>query len=88
MKVLDEANVQLKAGKCIIAQMRIEWLGSQLSRTGISFLVAVNQFTNFIPNLTAISYPIRDILEKNADWKQNTEHEIHLPKQLKKSNML
>ena len=36
MRVLDDANLQLKAGKCIIAQESIEWLGYKLSRTGIS----------------------------------------------------
>ena len=36
MKVLDNANLQLKAGKCIIAQESIESLGYKLSRTGIS----------------------------------------------------
>ena len=36
MKILDEANLQLKAEKCIIAQDSIEWLGYKLTRTGIS----------------------------------------------------
>ena len=36
MRVLDDANLQLKAGKCIIAQESIEWLGYKLSRTGNS----------------------------------------------------
>ena len=27
MRILDEANLQLKAEKCIIAQESIEWLG-------------------------------------------------------------
>ena len=36
MRVLDDANLQLKAGKCTIAQESIEWLGYKLSRTGIS----------------------------------------------------
>ena len=36
MRVLDDANLQLKAGKCIIAQESIECLGYKLSRTGIS----------------------------------------------------
>ena len=36
MKVLDDANLQSKAGKCIIAQESIEWLGYKLTRTGIS----------------------------------------------------
>ena len=35
MRVLDDANLQLKAGKCIIAQDSIEWLGFKLMRTGI-----------------------------------------------------
>ena len=34
MRVLDDATLQLKAGKCIIAQESIEWLGYKLSRTG------------------------------------------------------
>ena len=36
MKVLDDANLQLKAGKCTTAQESIERLGFKLSRTGIS----------------------------------------------------
>ena len=36
MRVLDDANLQLKAGKCIIAQESKEWFGYKLSRTGIS----------------------------------------------------
>ena len=36
MKILDEANLQLKAEKCIIAQESIEWLGYKLTRTGLS----------------------------------------------------
>ena len=36
MKRLDEANLQLKAEKCVIARTSIEWLGYKLSRTGIS----------------------------------------------------
>ena len=36
MRILDDANLQLKAGKCIIAQDSIEWLGFKLTRTGIS----------------------------------------------------
>ena len=36
MKILDEANLQLKAEKCVIAKTSIEWLGYKLSRTGIS----------------------------------------------------
>ena len=34
MRVLDDANLQLKAGKCKIAQESIEWLGFKLTRTG------------------------------------------------------
>ena len=36
MKVLDDANLQLKARKCIIAQESIEWLGYKLTRPCIS----------------------------------------------------
>ena len=36
MRILDDANLQLKAGKCIIVQDSIEWLGFKLTRTGIS----------------------------------------------------
>ena len=36
MKILDEANLQLKAEKCMIAQESIEWLGFKITRTGIS----------------------------------------------------
>ena len=34
--LLDDANLQLKAEKCVIAQKSIEWLGYKLTRTGIS----------------------------------------------------
>ena len=96
MKIL-EANLQLKAEKCVIARTSIEWLGYKLSRTGISpintkaqgissrlrptnlkqlrsFLGAVNQFNNFIPNLATISYPFRSILKKDAEWNWQKEH--------------
>ena len=36
MRKQDDANLQLKAGKYIIAQDSTEWLGFQLTRTGIS----------------------------------------------------
>ena len=36
MKVPDAANLQLKAGKCTIAQESLEWLGYELTITGIS----------------------------------------------------
>ena len=36
LKVLNEANLQLKAEKCTIAQESIEWLGYKLTRSGIS----------------------------------------------------
>ena len=35
MKILDEANLQLKAEKFVIAQDIIEWRGYELTRTGI-----------------------------------------------------
>ena len=98
LKNLDEANLQLKAEKCTIAQESIEWLGYELTRTGISpintkaqgisdrlrptnvkqlrsFLGAINQFNNFIPNLAAMSFPFRTILKKDADWIWDYEHE-------------
>ena len=36
MRILDDASSHLKAGKCIIAQDSIEWLGFKLMPTGIS----------------------------------------------------
>ena len=36
MKILDDANLQLKAEKCMIAQESREWLGFKLTRMGIS----------------------------------------------------
>ena len=36
LKVLDEANLQLKAGKCKIAESEIEWLGFKMTNSGIS----------------------------------------------------
>ena len=36
LKVLDEAELQLKAGKCKIAKQEIEWLGFKLTSSGIS----------------------------------------------------
>ena len=46
MRILDEANLQLKAGKCIIAQDSIEWLGFKLTRTGISPINTKSQGTS------------------------------------------
>ena len=43
MKVLDEANLQLKAEKCVLAQDSIEWLGYKLTKTGISPVKAKSQ---------------------------------------------
>ena len=43
MKILDEANIQLKAEKCVIAKYCIEWLGYRLSKTGISPINAKSQ---------------------------------------------
>ena len=35
MKSLDQAEVQLKAGKCTFAKNEIEWLGFKLTEKGI-----------------------------------------------------
>ena len=43
MKIPDEANLQLKVEKCVIAKECIEWLGYRLSRTGISPINAKSQ---------------------------------------------
>ena len=43
MKVLDEANLQLKAEKCVLAQDSMDWLGYKLTRTGISPVNAKSQ---------------------------------------------
>ena len=43
MKILDEANLALKAEKCVNAQECIEWLGYKLTRTGISPVYAKSQ---------------------------------------------
>ena len=43
MKILDGANLQLKAEKCLIAQECIEWMGYKLTRTGISPVNAKSQ---------------------------------------------
>ena len=90
-KILDEANLQLKAEKCVMAQESKEWLAYKLTSTGISpintkaqgrsdrlrptnlnqlrsFFGAVNQFNKFIPNLASISFPLRTILKKDAEW--------------------
>ena len=40
-----------------------------------SFLGAVNQFNNFIPNLAVICSPFRSILKEDAKWIWNNEHE-------------
>ena len=34
--VIDDAELQLKEGKCKFAKQEIEWLGFKLTRTGIS----------------------------------------------------
>ena len=43
IKVLDEASLQLKAEKCVLAQDSIEWLGYKLTKTGISPVNAKSQ---------------------------------------------
>ena len=43
LKILDDANLQLKAEKCVVAQESIEWLGFKLTRTGISPVNAKSQ---------------------------------------------
>ena len=43
MRILDDANLQLKVGKCIITQDSIEWLGFKLTRTGISPIITKSQ---------------------------------------------
>ena len=43
LKILDDANLQLKAEKCVVAQECIEWLGYKLTRTGISPVNAKSQ---------------------------------------------
>ena len=85
--VIDDAELQLKAGKCKFAKQEIEWLGFKLTSSGISpinskvqglteklrptnlkelisFLGAVNQFNNFVPDLASICFPFRSILKK------------------------
>ena len=36
LKTLDQAELQLKAGKCNFARNKIEWLGFKLTEQGIS----------------------------------------------------
>ena len=43
MKIFNEANIQLKAEKCVIAPECIEWLGYKLTRTCISPVNAKSQ---------------------------------------------
>ena len=43
LKILDNAKLQLKAEKCVVAQESIEWLGYKLTRTGISPVNAKSQ---------------------------------------------
>ena len=43
MRILDDANLQLKAGKCIIAQDSIVWLGFKITRTGVSPIITKSQ---------------------------------------------
>ena len=40
-----------------------------------SFLGAVNQFNNFIPDLALTCFPFRSILKKDAVWNWTDEHE-------------
>ena len=46
LKILHDANLQLKAEKCLLAQECIEWLGYKLTRTGISPANAKSQGTS------------------------------------------
>ena len=41
MKILDEANSQLKAEKCMIAKESLEWLGFIITRPGITRINAI-----------------------------------------------
>ena len=43
LKILDEANLQLEAEKCTIAQESIEWLGYKITRTGSSPIITKAQ---------------------------------------------
>ena len=97
LKTLDQAELQLKARKCVFAKNEIEWLGFKLTENGISpkntkvqgitekhrptnlkelrsFLGAVNQFNEFIPELAVICSPFRFILKKDATWNWNNDH--------------
>ena len=98
LKTLDDAEVQLKARKCVFAKNEIEWLGFKLTENGIlpintkvqgitdkfrasnlkelrTFLGAVNPFNKVIPDLAVICSPFRSILQKDATWRWNDEHE-------------
>ena len=45
LNILDDANLQLKAEKCVIAHECIEWLRFKLTQTGISPVNAKSQGT-------------------------------------------
>ena len=40
-----------------------------------SYLQAVNQFNNFIPNLATICFPFRTLLKKDTNWEWKNEQE-------------
>ena len=70
MKILGEANLQLKAEKCVIAKTRMEWLGYKLSRTGISPINTKAQGISSRLRPTNLKQ-----LRSSFTWKWQKEHE-------------
>ena len=66
MKILDEANLQSKAEKCVLAQDSIERLGYMLTRTGISLVNAKSQIKRLRPaNLKQLRSLLGDVNQFN-----------------------
>ena len=94
LKKLDNEGLAINLQKCEFAKPNIEWLGFNITPSGItplitkteaitkldnpktlkqlrSFLGSVHHLTKFIPNLAELSEPLRPLLKKNPEEKNN-----------------
>ena len=66
LKRLVEANICLKLEKFTSAADKFEWKPTNLKKLR-SFLVVVNQYNKFIPNLAELCFQFRNIIKKGND---------------------
>ena len=74
---------------------KVQGISERLKPTSLkqlrSFLGAVNQFNKFIPNLTQLCFPFRNLLKKDNEWNWNEEQEKafkQVNEEIKKATML